>query len=355
VFPALGENRLRRANWAEDNRRLVEKLSGGRLGYIFIEGYGGEGIMNAIRGLTGYADKQGVIIDQRFNGGGITPDYLIEWMQRKPLYYYMFRGGDDIATPVNPAPPVKVMIINELNGSAAETGAFMFKLAKVGPIVGKRTFGGGIGPYYFTPSLIDGGRVQLPNRAAYDPSGTTWGIENVGVTPDFDVEITPADVIAGRDPQLEKAVEVALAQISKNPVVVPKRPAFPVHPGEQSQAPSIGPSVSSLPQVGSQFPPPPPKAGPTPPPAPSSNRFAAFVGSYDGGDIGTLIVRQEGEKLFAVPPTGERVELVPDAAPDKFLAQPVGGSVTFERDAANKVVAIIVTLPNGRVIKARKT
>ena len=82
--------------------------------------------MNAIRGLTGYADKQGVIIDQRFNGGGITPDYLIEWMRRKPLYYYMFRGGDDIATPVNPAPPVKVMIINELNGSAAETGAFMF-------------------------------------------------------------------------------------------------------------------------------------------------------------------------------------------------------------------------------------
>ncbi|HET7113003.1 MAG TPA: S41 family peptidase [Pyrinomonadaceae bacterium] len=355
VFPALGENRLRRANWAEDNRKLVEKLSGGRLGYIFIEGYGGEGIMNAIRGLTGYADKQGVIIDQRFNGGGITPDYLIEWMQRKPIYYYLFRGGDYIATPVNPAPPVKVMIINELNGSAAETGAFMFKLAKVGPIVGKRTFGGGIGPYYFTPSLIDGGRVQLPNRAAYDPSGTTWGIENVGVTPDFDVEITPADVIAGRDPQLEKAVEVALAQISKNPVVVPKRPAFPVHPGEQSQAPSIGPSVSSLPQVGSQFPPPPPKAGPAPPPAPSSNRFAAFVGSYDGGDIGTLIVRQEGEKLFAVPPTGERVELVPDAAPDKFLAQPVGGSVTFERDAANKVVAIIVTLPNGRVIKARKT
>jgi tricorn protease len=123
VFPAAGENRLRRANWAEENRKQVEKLSGGRLGYIFIEGYGVDGIMNAVRGLTGYADKQGVIIDQRFNGGGITPDYLIEWMQRKPLYYYMFRGGDDIATPVNPAPPVKVLIINELNGSAAETGS----------------------------------------------------------------------------------------------------------------------------------------------------------------------------------------------------------------------------------------
>ena len=254
VFPALGENRLRRANWAEENRKLVEKLSGGRLGYIFIEGYGGDGIMNAIRGLTGYADKQGVIIDQRFNGGGITPDYLIEWMQRKPLYYYMFRGGDDIATPVNPAPPVKVMIINELNGSAAETSAFMFKLATVGPTVGKRTFGGGIGPYYFTPSLIDGGGIRLPNRAAYDPNGTTWGIENIGVAPDFDVEITPADVIAGRDPQLEKAIEVGLVQISKPSVSAPKRPRFPVHPGAQSKAPAKGLSPSSLPQPGSAFP-----------------------------------------------------------------------------------------------------
>ena len=120
-----------------------------------------------------------------------------------------------------------------LNGSAAETGAFMFKLGKVGSLVGKRTYGGGIGPYYYTPILIDGGRVQLPNRAAYDPSGTTWGIENIGITPDFDVEITPADVIAGRDPQIEKAVAGALEQISKNPIVVPKCPPFPVHPGEQ--------------------------------------------------------------------------------------------------------------------------
>lgn len=355
VFPGLGENRLRRANWAEENRKLVEKLSVGRLGYIFIEGYSGDGIMNAVRGLTGYADKAGVIIDQRFNGGGITPDYLIEWMQRKPLYYYMFRGGDDIATPVNPAPPVKVMIINELNGSAAETGAFMFKLAKVGPIVGKRTFGGGIGPYYFTPPLIDGGQIRLPNRAAYDPNGTTWGIENVGVAPDFDVEITPADVIAGRDPQLEKAVEVALAQTSKYPLIVPKRPPFPVHPGEQSKPPAAGLSMSSLPQPGSAFPAPVAKTEAPPATIVTDGKYAAFAGSYDAGTMGVLVVRQEGDKLFAVPPSGERVELVPETTGDKFMAQPVGGSVSFERDAAGKVVAIIVTLPNGRVIKARKT
>ena len=354
VFPALGENRLRRANWAEANRKLVEQLSGGRLGYIFIEGYSGEGIMNAIRGLTGYADKYGIIVDQRFNGGGITPDYLIEWMQRKPLYYYMFRGGDDIATPVNPAPPVKVMIINELNGSAAETGAFMFKLAKVGPIVGKRTFGGGIGPYYFTPPLIDGGQIRLPNRAAYDPSGTTWGIENMGVAPDFDVEITPADVIAGRDPQLEKAVEVALAEISKNPLVVPKRPPFPIHPGEQSKVQSASVSVSSLPPAGSAFPAPAAKSEEAKTPTVTDGKFAAFVGSYDGGTMGVLVVRQEGEKLFALDPRGQRIELVPEATADKFVAQPIGNAVSFERDAGGKVTAIIVTFPDGRTIKARK-
>jgi len=91
------------------------------------------------------------------------------------------------------------------------------------------------------PTFIDGGSIRLPNRAAYDPSGTTWGIENIGVAPDFDVEIAPADVIAGRDPQLEKAIEVALAEISKNPQIAPKRPPFPVHPGGQKQVSSLTP------------------------------------------------------------------------------------------------------------------
>lgn len=228
VFPSGGENMLRRVNWAERNRRRVEELSGGRLGYIFVEGYG-QGIMDFIRGLTGYSDKQGIIIDQRYNGGGITPDYLIEWLRRKPIYYYRFREGDDIATPVNPGPQTKVLLINEHNGSAAETFAFMYKLGKVGPIVGWRTYGAGIGPYVFTPRLIDGGRIQLPNRAAYDPNGLSWGIENMGVSPDYPVEITPRDWMAGRDPQLEKAVQVALDEMKRNPPVLPKRPKYPVH------------------------------------------------------------------------------------------------------------------------------
>lgn len=229
VFPANGENRLRRANWAESNRRKVEEMSGGKLGYIFVETYG-QGIMDFIRGLTGYGDKQGVIIDQRFNGGGITPDYLIEWLKRRPIYYYTYREGEDIATPVNPGPGTAVLITNEFNGSAAETFAFMFKLGHVGPIVGYRTYGAGIGPYVFTPDLIDGGFIQLPNRAAYDPSGTSWGIENIGVIPDVEVEITPRDWMAGRDPQLERAVQAAMEGLKKNVPLIPKKPKYPVHP-----------------------------------------------------------------------------------------------------------------------------
>ncbi|HET6891785.1 MAG TPA: S41 family peptidase, partial [Pyrinomonadaceae bacterium] len=226
--PAQSENQLRRANWSAQNRRRVEEISGGKLGYIYVDSYG-PGIMDFIRGLVGYSDRPGMIIDQRFNGGGITPDYLIEWLQRRPLYYYTFREGDDIATPVNPGPQVKVLIVNENNFSAAETFAFMYKLAKVGPIVGLRTGGGGIGPYVFTPQLIDGGNVQLPNRAAYNPDGTSWGIENVGIIPDFEVEITPRDWMMGRDPQLEKAVQVALDELKKVQPVARTKPAYPVH------------------------------------------------------------------------------------------------------------------------------
>lgn len=229
VFPAPGENRLRRAHWAEMNRRRVEELSGGRLGYIFVESYG-QGIMDFMRGLSGYGDKQGVIIDQRFNGGGITPDYLIEWLKRRPIYYYTYREGEDIPTPVNPGPGTAVLITNEFNGSAAETFAFMFKLGRVGPIVGGRTYGAGIGPYVFTPDLIDGGFIQLPNRAAYDPSGTSWGIENVGVVPDVEVEITPRDWLSGRDPQLERAIQAGMEGLKKNVPLLPKKPKYPVHP-----------------------------------------------------------------------------------------------------------------------------
>jgi hypothetical protein len=240
-----------------------------------------------------------------------------------------------------------VMIVDELNGSAAETGAFMFKLAKIGPLVGKRTYGAGIGPYFFTPGLIDGGRVQLPNRAAYDPGGA-WGIENSGVAPDFDVEITPQDVIAGRDSQLEKAVEVAMAQITKNPIFQPKRPSFPVHPGNDKGAnSSLTVQPSDLPPPGSAFP------APAEVKLTVGGKFVEFTGRFDT-PMGVITFQQEGEKLIGIA-GGERIELAPDAAAkDKFAAQTASATVTFERDAGGRIVAVTVVIPSGREVKGRK-
>lgn len=228
VYPTGNDASLRLANQAAENRRRVEEASGGKLGYIYVANWGGNTI-DAIRGLAGYGDRAGVIIDQRYNGGGTTPDYIIEWLKRKPLYYYTFREGDDIATPVNPGPAVKVLIAHEQNGSAAETFAFMYKLGKVGPIVGRRTAGAGIGPYVYTPGFIDGGRIQLPNRAAYQPDGLSWGVENIGVSPDYEVENLPQDLIKGRDAQLEKAIQVAMDELKKTAPALPKKPKYPIH------------------------------------------------------------------------------------------------------------------------------
>lgn len=123
----------------------------------------------------------------------------------------------------------KVLLINQFNGSAAETFPWMFKAAKLGFLVGKRTVGAGIGHYADVPELIDTGRVTAPNRAFYNPNGLGWGIENQGVSPDFDVEMLPAAWRTGRDPQLERAVQIAIEELKKNSVAQPKRPKYPVY------------------------------------------------------------------------------------------------------------------------------
>ncbi|MBI2824089.1 MAG: PD40 domain-containing protein [Planctomycetia bacterium] len=233
VVPLSDEASLRMANWARENKKAVHDLSDGKLGYFHIPTWGNPDVQTFLRGFFATQSKAGVIIDQRHNGGGITPDFFIEMLSRRPLYYYLFRDGDDLAVPINGRHGgATVLLINENNGSAAETFALMFKLAKVGPTVGHRTSGGGIGPYGAAsrpPQLVDGGRLQIPARGAYDPSGA-WGIENEGVRPDIAVEIMPDDWRAGRDPQLEAAVKAALESVDAWQPSIPNRPPFPVHP-----------------------------------------------------------------------------------------------------------------------------
>jgi len=229
VVPTAGSNTIRRYAWAEANRKRVEELSGGRLGYVYVPDYG-DGIENFLAGFLGYAGRvEGLVIDQRFNNGGITPDALIEMLRAEPWYAYRYRYGADVVVPQNTFDGPKVLIINERNGSAAETGVLMAKLTQAAILVGRQTYGAGIGAALDQPDLIDGGRIAIPNRAAYDPAGT-WGIENMGVAPDITVEMDPESWRAGKDPQLEAAVKAgldALRSVKKRPW---KRPPYPVHP-----------------------------------------------------------------------------------------------------------------------------
>ncbi|HEV7505941.1 MAG TPA: PDZ domain-containing protein [Thermoanaerobaculia bacterium] len=229
VVPLAGESTLRRFAWAEANRRRVEELSGGRLAYVYVPNHGGAGFEELIRGVTGNSGAEGLVVDQRWSPGGNVFDSAIELLQRRPIYAYRWREGNDLPMPIDTFGGAKVLIVNRQNGSAAETFALMWKLARLGPIVGTRTYGGGIGGALFSPALIDGGRLTVPNRAAYDPHGT-WGIENDGVHPDIVVDWDSASFRAGRDPQLEAAVKAALAAIPKVRKWTPKKPAYRRYP-----------------------------------------------------------------------------------------------------------------------------
>lgn len=231
VTPLAGENTLRTNDWVRRNEEQVRKLSGGKLTYVFIPGYGEEGYANFAKVMNSSQDKSGLIIDQRFNGGGITSDAMIAQLLTPPMLRYYYRFGGLFTVPYNRIDGPKVLITNESNGSAAETFASMYKSQKVGKIVGWRTFGAGIGTALFQQNLIDGGVIAIPNRAAFNPLTLQWEIENEGVHPDFPVQNSCKDFVAGRDAQLEAAVKVAMDELRtyKKPLMPAPKP--PVHPG----------------------------------------------------------------------------------------------------------------------------
>lgn len=141
------------------------------------------------------------------------------------MNYSMTREGEDLSFPLGASAGPKVMIVNEFAGSGGDALPWYFRKAGLGPLVGKKTWGGlvGIGGY---PTLLDGGRVMAPHWAIYGTQGE-WEVENVGIAPDVEVELDPKAWRAGHDPQLEKAVEIALESLKNNPPSKPRRPAFP--------------------------------------------------------------------------------------------------------------------------------
>ncbi|MGE3274562.1 MAG: PDZ domain-containing protein [Vicinamibacterales bacterium] len=217
VIPVGNDQGLRTRAWVESNRRRVDELSGGRLAYVYVPNTGQAGYESFNRYYFAQQDKKGAVIDERYNGGGSAADYIIEVLQRDFDGYFNNVAGD--RTPfTSPEAGIwgpKVMIINEMAGSGGDLMPYMFKRRQIGPLVGKRTWGGLVHTAD-TPTLIDGGTMIAPRGGFFTRDGR-WAVENEGVAPDIEVENWPKAVIAGGDPQLERAVQEALRLLEATP------------------------------------------------------------------------------------------------------------------------------------------
>jgi tricorn protease len=217
VVPVGNDQGLRTRAWVEANRRLVDKLSGGRLAYVYVPNTGQPGYVSFNRYYFAQQDKAGAVIDERYNGGGSAADYIIDVLGRDFDGYFNNVAGDrrPFTSPSAGIWGPKVMIVNEMAGSGGDLMPWMFRYRKIGPLVGKRTWGGLVHTAD-TPQFIDGGSMIAPRGGFFTREGK-WAVENEGTAPDIDVENWPKDVIAGRDPQLERAVQEALKLLAANP------------------------------------------------------------------------------------------------------------------------------------------
>ena len=234
VVPIANEAALRNRDWVEGNLKKVDKATGGRVAYVYVPNTGGSGHAYFKRYFYPQVQKEAVIVDERFNGGGSVADYYIDILRRPFIANWAMRYGADLKTPFASIQGPKAMIIDETAGSGGDLLPWMFRKYKMGPLVGQRTWGGLVGTLGF-PVLMDGGGITAPNLAIWTPEDG-WVVENEGVPPDVVVEQTPADVIAGHDPQLEKTIELVMAELKKAPARKPQRPAYPVrgnHRGSQ--------------------------------------------------------------------------------------------------------------------------
>ena len=224
VIPVENEAGLRHLAWVEGNRRKVDALSAGQLAYVHLPDTAMGGYTSFNRYFFAQIGKHGVVLDERYNHGGDIADYIIECLGRRPLSMVATREGEDISDPSQAIFGPKVMIINQFAGSGGDAMPWYFRKAKLGPLVGMKTWGGlvGIGNY---PDLIDGGAVTAPRWAFYGSDGA-WEVENHGIAPDVEVDQDPQLVREGHDPQLEKAVAIAMADLKKNPSSKVKRPAY---------------------------------------------------------------------------------------------------------------------------------
>ena len=229
VVPIASEVALRNRDWVEGNIKKVSDASNGQVAYVYVPNTGSGGFEYFKRYFFPQVNKAGIIVDERFNGGGQLADYYIDLLKRPVQSYWRYRYGKDQKAPNASIQGPKVMLIDETAGSGGDYLPYLFRQAKLGTIVGKTTWGGLVGVLGY-PELIDGGVVTAPNLAFFDENG--FGIENVGTPPDIEVEQWPVDVINGKDPQLEKAIQIVLDELKKNPAKKAPAPQAPDKSGK---------------------------------------------------------------------------------------------------------------------------
>jgi tricorn protease len=227
VTPISDEKTLRYTAWVAENREKVWKATDGRVAYIHVPNTAMAGIEEFTKQYYPQIDKQGIIVDERFNGGGFIPDFFIERLQRRTWAYWSTRDGDDFRTPGTSIDGPKCILINEYAGSGGDAFPHYFRLAGVGPLIGKRTWGGLVGISQSLP-LVDGGVVTMPDFGMWDAKSGEWIIENHGVDPDIEVENPPDALVAGRDPQLERAIQYCMDELGAHPPRKPPRPKYKV-------------------------------------------------------------------------------------------------------------------------------
>jgi tricorn protease len=226
IVKTLGsEARLRNLAWIDANRRKVEELSDGRIGYVYVPDTGHNGQNELVRQWRGQVTKNGLVIDERFNSGGQLPDRFVELLDRPFRSMWAVRDGKDWTSPFIAQFGPKAMLINGWAGSGGDCFPFYFKQSGLGPLIGTRTWGGLIG-ITGAPSLIDGGGITVPTIGIYSTTGE-WIIEGYGVDPDIEVVDDPGEMARGKDPQLERGVAEVMKALKKNPPTQPKKPKYP--------------------------------------------------------------------------------------------------------------------------------
>ncbi|HVN59142.1 MAG TPA: PDZ domain-containing protein [Bacteroidales bacterium] len=228
IKPISSELELRQLNWVNERRAMVDKLSGGRIGYIYVPNTSAEGNRELFHGMYTYFDKEALIIDDRYNGGGFIPDRMAELLNRRTLVYWHKNGLEPEKSPAAANDGPKVMLINGYSSSGGDAFPYFFKKLGLGKVIGTRTWGGLVG-IAGNASLADGGFVHVPQFGIFDETG--WVVEGTGVSPDIEVVERPEQLAKGIDPCVEKAVEVLLKELKDKPVKKVTEPANPDRSG----------------------------------------------------------------------------------------------------------------------------